>query len=246
MARGPRKSPDRSLDLSRHLLPIDSLPSPLLASALFASGPSSDLGSQSPVEVEVGSGKGLFLTTAAKTFPNRKFVGVEIAKPYASLCASRLVQQGLTNAVMVMGDAGVLFRHLLADACLAAVHVYFPDPWWKARHRKRRVLSTEFLTHAARTIKPGGSLHIWSDVEDYFIESLELAAATVSYETPRDVPEQSAVHDLDYRTHFERRTRLTGGRVWRTVLIRNESPPKCDRLPLPDEQDAVDRHPPHD
>jgi len=235
MARRPRKSVDPSLDLSLHLRSLGSLPSPWAPSTLFAERRPSGAPDRRPVELEVGSGKGLFLAKAATAFPQRDFVGIEIARPYATLCAARLVRLGLSNAAMLVGDAGILVRHILADASLAATHVYFPDPWWKARHRKRRVLSADFLSHAGRAIEPGGRLYVWTDVEEYFLESLALAAATGSYDPPRDVVEQPADHDLDYRTHFERRTRLAGGRVWRAELVRNASPAACHRIPLPDE-----------
>jgi tRNA (guanine-N7-)-methyltransferase len=244
MARRPRKSPDPSLDLSRYLHPLESLECPWNPSCLFEHRPPAGPGDRHgapasaeaalrPVELEVGSGKGLFLTTAAADRPDHDFVGVEVAKPYAALCAAKLARLRLPNAVMIAGDAGVLARHILADACLAAVHVYFPDPWWKARHRKRRVLSAEFLAHAARAVQPGGALHVWTDVEEYFRESLSLAAATGSYESPRELADEPPGHDLDYRTHFERRTRIAGGSVWRAVLVRNATPPCCSRIPLP-------------
>lgn len=238
MARRPRKSPDPSLDLSRHLHAMDSLTPPWDPSSLFAdsrSRPTDGNITTRPIELEVGSGKGLFLANAATARPDRQFVGIEISRPYATLCAAQLASRSLSNAAMIVGDAGSLVRHVLVDACLAAVHVYFPDPWWKARHRKRRVLSPDFLAHAARALETGGTLHVWTDVGEYFEESLALAAATGVYEPPRTVDERPAGHDLDYHTHFERRTRLTGGRVWRAELVRNCAPSECRRIPLPDE-----------
>ncbi|MEJ1741408.1 tRNA (guanosine(46)-N7)-methyltransferase TrmB, partial [Escherichia coli] len=90
-----------------------------------------------------------------------------------------------------------LVRDLLPDACLAAVHVYFPDPWWKARHRKRRVLSEPFLRQAARALAPGADLHVWTDVEEYFRETLALAAATGLFADPVEEPATEPRHDLD-------------------------------------------------
>ena len=89
-----------------------------------------------PLEIEVGSGKGLFLQSAASTNPDHNFLGIEIATKYARFAAARLARSGLPNAVMVHGDAQPIFAELLPDNSLAAVHVYFPDPWWKKRHRK--------------------------------------------------------------------------------------------------------------
>jgi tRNA (guanine-N7-)-methyltransferase len=101
-----------------------------------------------------------------------------------------------------------------------AVHVYFPDPWWKARHRKRRVMNRLFLDSAARVLQPGGTLHFWSDVQEYFQSTLELIGQHAGFEGPYPVDERPAEHDLDYRTHFERRMRLHGEAVYRAEFRR--------------------------
>lgn len=118
-----------------------------------------------------------------------------------------------------------MIRSLLADGCVQAVHVYFPDPWWKARHRKRRVLSEPFFEQAARILSADGTVHVWTDVEEYFHEAMAAAAATGLYAPPRDVAERPAQDDFDYRTHFERRTRLADQPVWRAELDRTPHPP---------------------
>jgi len=95
------------------------------------------------------------------------------------------------------------------------VHVYFPDPWWKKRHKKRRVMRKSFLRDVERTLRPGGSLHFWTDVEEYFQTTLELLPACTALLGPLPVPEIPAEHDMAYRTHFERRTRLNEQSVHR-------------------------------
>ncbi|MFM9059725.1 MAG: tRNA (guanosine(46)-N7)-methyltransferase TrmB [Planctomycetaceae bacterium] len=210
MPRRPPKKPDPALDLSAHLLAPDALPEGGDPRGLFAR--------PAPVELEVGSGKGLFLATASAARPDVNFLGVEIAGGYARMCAGRLATAGRDNARIVHGDALPLVRDRMRDACLAAVHVYFPDPWWKARHRKRRVLSEPFLRQVARAVAPGGHLHVWTDVEEYFRETLDIAAATGLFAAPEEEAAREAEHDLDYRTHFERRTRLAGEPVWRAAL----------------------------
>jgi len=223
MPRRPPKKPDASLDLSAHLLPLASLPAPLDPATLFPS--------RGPVELEVGSGKGLFLTAAAAAAPDRNVLGVEIAAGYARLCGGKLAAAGADNARIIHGDAQILLRDHLPAACLEAIHVYFPDPWWKARHRKRRVLSEPFFLQSARVLVPDGRLHIWTDVEDYFTESLDIAAGTGRFGPPTEESARPADHDLDYRTHFERRTRLAGAPVWRAVLRRDRSRPEVTAVP---------------
>ncbi len=203
---------DPTLDLSRHLRTIDQLASPWNPAALFAR--------TAPLEIEVGSGKGLFLQNAAAAMPEHDFLGVELAHKYACFAASRLAQHGATNAAVVDGDALRLFRDLIPNDCLAAVHVYFPDPWWKARHHKRRVMTEAFIADVVRTLEVGGRLHFWTDVEEYFRGTLELLAACAELAGTLPVPERPAEHDLDFRTHFERRMRLHGEPVYRSEFVK--------------------------
>ena len=104
---------------------------------------------------------------------------------------------------------------MICRPALAAVHVYFPDPWWKKRHRKRRVMNESFLRDVERTLRPGGTLHFWTDVEEYFQKSLKLLAARKPLRGADPVPETPAEHDMAYRTHFERRMRLNNEAVYR-------------------------------
>jgi tRNA (guanine-N7-)-methyltransferase len=231
MPRRPPKKPDPSLDLTSHLLSLGSLPVPLDPAGLFPR--------PAPVELEVGCGKGLFLSTASTMRPERNFLGAEIVAGYARLCAGKLARAHSTNARIIHGDATFLVRSLLPDACLAGMHVYFPDPWWKARHRKRRVLSEAFLQHAGRVLERGGHLHVWTDVGEYFTEAMAAARATGLFHEPREEPAHPAEHDLDYRTHFDRRTRLAGAPVWRSLLERNDAPARCARVHVAAPQTAA-------
>jgi tRNA (guanine-N7-)-methyltransferase len=204
---------DPTLDVKNHLTSVEQLcAEPWDPHALF--------GRDAPLEVEVGSGKGLFLQNAALGTPEHNFLGVEVAFKYARFIAARLAKRNITNAKAVHGDALRLFRERLPNASLAAVHVYFPDPWWKARHHKRRVMTEALLADMVRTLQPGGRLHFWTDVKEYFDATLALIAQTTSLIGPIEVPEKPAEHDLDFRTHFERRMRLHGEPVYRCEFVR--------------------------
>jgi tRNA (guanine-N7-)-methyltransferase len=205
---------DPTLDLARHLKTFDQLPRPWDAAALFMA--------DAPLEVEVGSGKGLFLQSAATGLAGHNFLGIEVAQKYAQHTAARLAKRSLTNAIIVYGDAQRVFRELLPDCSLAAVHVYFPDPWWKKRHRKRRVMNEAFLNDVVRVLTPGGRLHFWTDVEEYFHAGLALVAEHTPLVGPLEVAERPAEHDLDFRTHFERRMRMAELPVFRSEF-RKES-----------------------
>jgi tRNA (guanine-N7-)-methyltransferase len=207
MARRALRKLDPTLDLSRHYRAVEELQQPFDPAALFSR--------IQPLEVEVGSGKGLFIAGAARTNPEHNFLGIEVSLKYARYAAARLARQASENAVLIGGDALGLFREWFPDSSLAAVHVYFPDPWWKKRHKKRRVLNEQFLRDTERTLQRGGALHFWTDVEEYYQSTLELIAATVQLAGPLAVVEKAADHDLDYRTHFERRTRKSDQPVYR-------------------------------
>jgi len=207
MGRRALRKVDPTIDLTGRLKTFEQLPRPWNAEELF--------GRIAPLEVEVGSGKGLFLRNAAAAQPETDFLGVEVVRKYAAFTAAALVKAGVSNALIVHGDALRIFQELIPDASLAAVHVYFPDPWWKKRHRKRRVMRESFLRDVERTLQPGGSLHFWTDVEEYFSTSLELLAASTSLQGPLPVPETPAEDDMAYRTHFERRVRLASEPVYR-------------------------------
>jgi tRNA (guanine-N7-)-methyltransferase len=208
---------DPTLDLSRHFLEAANLPPRFDIVSLF--------GRAAPLEVEVGSGKGLFLMQAARSKPSHDFLGIEVAYKYARFSAARLARLELPNARVVRGDALVLFSNWLPDASLAAVHVYFPDPWWKKRHQRRRVMKESFVRDVERVLAPGGSLHFWTDVEDYFHSTLELIGRETALAGPLPVPERPAEHDLDYRTHFERRMRLRDLPVFRSEFRKAGGPP---------------------
>jgi tRNA (guanine-N7-)-methyltransferase len=207
MSRRALRKIDPALDLSAHLTVADELPQLFCDVVLF--------GREAPLVVEVGSGKGLFLQSAALARPDHNFLGIEVAHKYARFAAARLAKRNIGNARVVSGDALRLFREWMPADSVRAVHVYFPDPWWKKRHHKRRVMNASFLADVERTLTTGGELHFWTDVEEYFRESLEVIASSTKLSGPLSVAERPAAHDLDYRTHFERRMRLYDKPIFR-------------------------------
>ena len=207
MGRRALRKIDPTIDLSRHLKTFDQLPRPWDPALLF--------GRVAPVEVEVGSGKGLFLRRQAAARLDVDLLGIEVVRKYAAFTAAALAKADLPNAIVVQGDALRIFAELVPDGALAAVHVYFPDPWWKKRHKKRRVMRPSFVRDVERTLAPGGSLHFWTDVLEYFETTLALLAAETTLGGPLPVPETAVEEDMAYRTHFERRVRLADEPVYR-------------------------------
>jgi len=206
MGRRALRKINPAVDLSRHLIGLEGGWS---AAEVF--------GRSAPLEVEVGSGKGLFLLRAATARPDRDFLGIELAERYARFAAARLARADVPNARVASADALKIFHEVFSPSSIAAVHVYFPDPWWKKRHRKRRVMNDVFLRDVERVLLPGGELHFWTDVAEYFEDGLRVLQST-SLEGPMPVAEIPAEHELDYHTHFERRTRLKELPVYRALL----------------------------
>src|SRR5262245_51157111 len=101
-------------------------------------------GNHNPVEIEVGMGKGLFLLTSATGRPDTNFFGIEIVRKYQLYATTRFAIRKLPNIKTVCADARWVFRRFVRPGSVEAVHVYFPDPWWKARHKKRRVFTGGF------------------------------------------------------------------------------------------------------
>ncbi len=163
------------------------------------------------------------MSAAAEGDPSANFLGIEIMHKYARFIAARLAKREISNARIMHGDAQYFFRDWLIGNSVRAVHVYFPDPWWKARHKKRRVMNERFLKDVERVLVPTGRLHFWTDVEEYFHAALETIAEHTGLSGPHEVQEKPADHDLDYRTHFERRMRLHSQPVYRAEFLKEAS-----------------------
>lgn len=203
------------VDLSPFFLTLADLPEPPLdLCALF--------GNEQPVEVEVGTGRGLFLVNAGLTHPETNFLGIEYDFKEARRAARRLQKRELRNVCILGADANIVLPKYLRDRSAAAVHVYFPDPWWKRRHKKRRIFTPQFIVEVARILQPGGLLHAWTDVEEYFGVMLKTVAGNTAF-APLPPPESNEPqHDMDYHTSFERKKRKLGLPIFRASWSRCE------------------------
>lgn len=205
----PKVNP--AIDVSQNLFVLEEMTPPFKAENFFENP-------DAPLQIEIGSGKGLFINTAAKACPDQNFVGVELAKRYAHFAGSRLAKNECSNGIMISGDGLKFMNEFVGDQVADAVHVYFPDPWWKERHRKRRVMKESLIKDIERVLKPDGELHFWTDVKEYFDSTMELMEEVSKLAGPFDVSVKAPEHDLDYRTHFERRMRLNDKPVYRSLF----------------------------
>ncbi len=124
-------------------------------------------GAPVPIEVELGTGKGRFLLEWAAAHPGTGVIGVERARKYLEMAAARAARAGLVNVRLVHTSAEDLLFRCLAPASAAAVHVYFPDPWPKKKHHKRRFFRPENVARIAEVLGPGGLLRVKTDHEGY-------------------------------------------------------------------------------
>lgn len=125
-------------------------------------------GNTNPVEVEIGFGKGAFLLALARQHPERNFFGVEFAKRWSFRLARLIERDGPANVIVIHADFTCLVRTMIWPESVSAYHLYFPDPWWKRRHRHRRLFQQDFPAALVRTLTPGGTIFLASDVQEYF------------------------------------------------------------------------------
>lgn len=203
---------DARHDLFPYFRTLDEVPAPLDWAGFF---PQSQ-----PIELDIGCGRGMFLFNSTVARPETNWLGIELDYKEGRRGARRLMKRALPNGRVIGGDAKVfLAKHVPAHS-VARAHVYFPDPWWKRKHRKRRLFNDEFVALLARVVQPGGEVHSWSDVEEYWgiISGLMNHA---EWFTPLPPPEaHTPQHDLDYLTSFHRRRTQAGAPTFRGRWLR--------------------------
>src|SRR2546423_280538 len=130
-------------------------------------------GNDGPVELEIGMGKGTFITDQAKSRPDTNFFGIEWARWFWRYASDRLRRAGSTNARTVRAEASYFLTEFVPPESISVLHIYFPDPWPKARHHKRRLIQPKFVPLAERVLRVGGRLQIVTDHQGYFEENIE-------------------------------------------------------------------------
>ncbi len=120
-----------------------------------------------PTYLEIGFGNGEALAKTAAQHPENNYIGIEVHRPGVGHLLIQLETQELNNAKAIRHDAMEVLRHYLPEQCLDGVMLFFPDPWHKKRHHKRRIVQPEFVNLLARRLKPAGTLHMATDWKDY-------------------------------------------------------------------------------
>jgi tRNA (guanine-N7-)-methyltransferase len=180
-------------------------------------------GNEHPVELEIGSGKGTFLLAIAESKPEHNYIGIEYARAYAEFAADRLRRHDTRNARMVHAEASWWVRCHIPDSSIAAVHVYFPDPWPKARHHKRRLVQVPFTKEVHRILVPGGKLRLVTDHADYFAHMQQVLKEqtyldVVEFDSPAPLKANAPAGSI-VGTNFERKY-ITEGRTFHAAAAR--------------------------
>jgi len=169
--------------------------------------------------LEIGFGMGETTAHIARSMPERDFLGAEVHTPGVGSLLKQIGESGLTNLRIIQHDVVEVINHMLADGSLDGVHIFFPDPWHKKRHHKRRLIQAGFVKLLCSKLKLGGYLHVATDWQEYAEWVLEiLQAEPLLQNTATDYAEKPAYRPL---TKFENRGIKLGHGVWDLLFIRN-------------------------
>ena len=184
--------------------------SPLDAAAVF--------GRQAPLVLEIGFGMGAATAEIAQGRPETDFIGVEVHTPGVGSLLKLIGETGLTNLRIIQHDAVEVLEHMIAPGTLAGVHIFFPDPWHKKKHNKRRLIQPGFVSKLVTRLSPGGYLHCATDWQPYAEQMLEVLTAEPALINTAD----GYAPKPDYRplTKFENRGLKLGHGVWDLVFER--------------------------
>jgi tRNA (guanine-N7-)-methyltransferase len=168
-------------------------------------------GRPAPVEIEIGAGRGAFLFAAAAAVPAHNFFAIEHSATRAAALMRDSAQRALANVRVLHADADCVIDQLVPDDSVAAYHIYFPDPWWKRKHHRRRLFTLSFVTALWRSLAPGGRVYVATDVEPYFQDIVGLLGERLQ---PDETPRPHAIV-----TRFEQKA-LARGAATHTAVFR--------------------------
>jgi tRNA (guanine-N7-)-methyltransferase len=172
-----------------------------------------------PIELDIGFGPGLSLFERAAASPESRIIGIEVKTKLAYKVSARLQKHNLQNVTILCGDAREVLKRAEPGGSVQRVALHFPDPWWKKRHDKRRVIGEPLLTELARLMKPGGQLFIQSDVEHRAEQYVAQLRETAGFTLVSDTGYVDA-NPFDARSNRERRALEDGLPVWRILATR--------------------------
>lgn len=175
-------------------------------------------GNSNPVEIEIGCGKGRFIIGSSRAHPDTNYVGIERAGKFFRILKQRVVSAQARNIRIIRSDALYVLRKYVPPESLRACHLYFPDPWPKKRHHKRRLVSTESIALLTGVLEPGGRLCFATDFKDYFDVMTECARGRPELrEVVYAVVLPGTTDPEQAPTHYERKYLLQGRTIYKAV-----------------------------
>jgi tRNA (guanine-N7-)-methyltransferase len=175
-------------------------------------------GRQAPLIVEIGFGMGDSLVTQAQANPTNDFIGIEVHKPGIGHLLHQIQQANLSNIRIYQADAVEVLEHCISNESLAKVQIFFPDPWPKKRHHKRRLVQAEFVNRVLRKLQPGGLLHLATDWQDYGEHMSALLTANQQLVNLAGIDDHSASNRP--MTKFEQRGKKLGHGIWDLIFAK--------------------------
>jgi len=175
-------------------------------------------GRKAPVVLEIGFGMGDTTAHIARAMPEKDFLGVEVHTPGVGSLLKQIGEQGIGNLRLIQHDAVEVLNNMIQPGSLDGVHVFFPDPWHKARHNKRRLIQASFVKLLCEKLAPGGYIHLATDWEDYAVQMLEVLSQEPQLKnTAEGYAEKPSYRPL---TKFENRGLKLGHGVWDLVFVK--------------------------
>ncbi|KAA5923507.1 tRNA (guanosine(46)-N7)-methyltransferase TrmB [Pantoea sp. Bo_2] len=206
------KGQQQALDTLWPVMGVEYQPEPVDLPALF--------GREAPVTLEIGFGMGASLVTMAQNTPHQNFLGIEVHAPGVGACLAAAKEADVQNLRVMCHDAVEVLEKMIPDNSLRMVQLFFPDPWHKARHNKRRIVQVPFAELVMRKLKPGGVFHMATDWEAYAEHMLEVMNSIDGYRNQSE--QQNYVPRPETRplTKFEQRGQRLGHGVWDLMFER--------------------------
>ncbi|WP_373796039.1 tRNA (guanosine(46)-N7)-methyltransferase TrmB [Neisseria dentiae] len=177
-------------------------------------------GRTNPKVLEIGFGMGTATVEIAKRLPQTDFLAIDVHGPGVGNILKLIEEENVANIRVMRHDAVEVVENMLADGSLDGIHIFFPDPWHKKRHNKRRLIQTPFVAKLLPKLKSGGYIHLATDWEEYAVQMLEVLNGFESLQNT--AADYAPTPDYRPETKFEARGKRLGHGVWDLVFVRKD------------------------